>query len=106
LPICGWPSAANTRQLPDPLGAGRSPAGEKPRGSPFLATLGLMSVAEKLTARLPKIADRGDKTDVVSVVKLHGVITPQASAFSRGVLNVNTVERSEEHTSELQSREK
>ncbi|WP_028851625.1 S49 family peptidase [Thermocrispum municipale] len=51
-----------------------------------------MSVAEKLTARLPKIADRGDKTDVVSVVKLHGVITPQASPFSRGVLNVNTVE--------------
>ncbi|MGH3433016.1 MAG: S49 family peptidase [Thermocrispum sp.] len=51
-----------------------------------------MSVAEKLTSRLPKIADRGDKSDVVAVVKLHGVITPHASPFSRGTLNIASVE--------------
>lgn len=51
-----------------------------------------MSVAEKLTSRLPMIADRGDKTDIVAVVKLHGVITPHASPFSRGTLNVASVE--------------
>lgn len=51
-----------------------------------------MSVTDKLTARLPRIADRGDKTDIVAVVKLHGVITPHASPFARGTLNVASVE--------------
>ncbi|SDC77761.1 S49 family peptidase [Actinokineospora iranica] len=51
-----------------------------------------MSVAEKLAARLPKIADRGDRTPVVSVVKLHGVITPTPSPLARGAINTNTVE--------------
>ncbi len=51
-----------------------------------------MSVTDKLTSRLPMIPDRGDKTDVVSVVKLHGVITPHSTPFSRGTLNINTVE--------------
>lgn len=50
-----------------------------------------MSVTDKLTSRFPKIAERGDKTDVVSVVKLHGVITPTPTPFGR-VLNVNTLE--------------
>lgn len=49
-------------------------------------------MSEKLAARLPKIADRGDKTDVVAVVKLHGVITPHGSPLGRGVLNVTAVE--------------
>ncbi|MQA62676.1 MAG: S49 family peptidase [Actinophytocola sp.] len=51
-----------------------------------------MSVTEKLAARLPMIADRGDKTDVVAVVKLHGVITPHSTPFGRGTLNISAVE--------------
>lgn len=51
-----------------------------------------MSVTDKLAARLPMIADRGDKTDIVSVVKLHGVITPHANPFARGTLNTASVE--------------
>ncbi|MPY99946.1 MAG: S49 family peptidase [Actinophytocola sp.] len=51
-----------------------------------------MRVTEKLTSRLPMIPDRGDKSDIVSVVKLHGVITPHSTPFSRGTLNINTVE--------------
>ncbi|MPY80916.1 MAG: S49 family peptidase [Actinophytocola sp.] len=51
-----------------------------------------MSVTDKLTSRLPMIPDRGDKSDVVAVVKLHGVITPHSTPFSRGTLNINAVE--------------
>lgn len=48
---------------------------------------------DKLAARLPMLADhRKDKTDVVSVVKLHGVITPHSTPFARGVLNIASVE--------------
>lgn len=50
-----------------------------------------MNNAQKLVSRLPMISDR-DASEIVSVVKLHGVITPHASPFARGVLNVNTVE--------------
>lgn len=53
---------------------------------------GGMSVAERLTSRLPNFADRGDKTDTVAVVKLHGVITPHGSPFGRGILNTSSVE--------------
>lgn len=51
-----------------------------------------MSMPTKLVSRLPLVSDRGDKSDVVAAVKLHGVITPHASPISRGTLNVNTVE--------------
>jgi signal peptide peptidase SppA len=51
-----------------------------------------MSVTEKLAARLPRIADRGDRKPVVAVVKLHGVITPTPSPLGRGVINATTVE--------------
>jgi signal peptide peptidase SppA len=51
-----------------------------------------MSVTEKLTARLPRIGDRGTSKPVVAVVKLHGVITPTPSPLSRGTININTVE--------------
>jgi len=51
-----------------------------------------MSVTEKLTARLPRIGDRGSTKPVVAVVKLHGVITPTPSPLSRGTININTVE--------------
>lgn len=52
-----------------------------------------MSVTDKLTSKFPKIGDRGaDRTDVVSVVKLHGVITPQQTPFGRGTLNLASLE--------------
>jgi signal peptide peptidase SppA len=51
-----------------------------------------MSVTEKLASRLPRIGDRGDRTAVVAVVKLHGVITPTPSPLGRGTININTVE--------------
>jgi signal peptide peptidase SppA len=51
-----------------------------------------MSVTDKLTSRIPKIGDRGDRTDVVAVVKLHGVITPTPSPLARGSINLTAVE--------------
>jgi signal peptide peptidase SppA len=51
-----------------------------------------MSVTDKLTSRLPMIGDRGDRTDVVAVVKLHGVITPSPSPLARGSINLAAVE--------------
>ncbi|RZQ62125.1 S49 family peptidase [Amycolatopsis suaedae] len=52
-----------------------------------------MSVTDKLAARIPGIGDRGDRNkDVVAVVKLHGVITPQGSPLSRGTINLAAVE--------------
>jgi signal peptide peptidase SppA len=50
-----------------------------------------MSVTEKLTARLP--INRATAKPVVSVVKLHGVITPTPSPLSRGTININPVEQ-------------
>ncbi|MPZ80784.1 MAG: S49 family peptidase [Actinophytocola sp.] len=49
-----------------------------------------MSVTEKLAAKLPM--SRGGGGPVVSVVKLHGVITPTPSPLARGTININTVE--------------
>lgn len=49
------------------------------------------SVTEKLTSRLPGLGDRGDR-DVVAVVKLHGVITPNPSPLARGTINLAAVE--------------
>lgn len=51
-----------------------------------------MNVTDKLTSRIPKLAERGDRNDVVAVVKLHGVITPQASPVGRGTINLASVE--------------
>jgi signal peptide peptidase SppA len=52
-----------------------------------------MSVTDNLKSRFPVIGERGDRKDVVSVVKLHGVITPQASPLAaRGVINAATAE--------------
>ncbi|MBE1580970.1 S49 family peptidase [Amycolatopsis roodepoortensis] len=51
-----------------------------------------MSVADKLTSRLPMIGDRGERKDVVAVVKLHGVITPTPSPLARGTINLAAVE--------------
>jgi signal peptide peptidase SppA len=51
-----------------------------------------MSVTDLLTSRIPKIVDHRDRTDVVAVVKLHGVITPQQSPLGRGAINLSAVE--------------
>lgn len=45
-----------------------------------------------VSSRLPRIGDRGDRSDVVSVIKLHGVITPTPNPLARGVININAVE--------------
>lgn len=50
------------------------------------------SVTDLLTSRIPRIGDRGDRTDVVAVVKLHGVITPTPSPLARGSINLAAVE--------------
>jgi signal peptide peptidase SppA len=47
---------------------------------------------KSVTSRIPRIGDRGDRTDVVAVVRLHGVITPSASPLHRGVINLQSVE--------------
>jgi signal peptide peptidase SppA len=51
-----------------------------------------MTVTDKLTSRIPMIGDRGDRTDVVAVVKLHGVITPSPSPLARGAISLASVE--------------
>ncbi|HJQ46002.1 MAG TPA: S49 family peptidase [Amycolatopsis sp.] len=52
----------------------------------------LNDLTDKVTSRIPRIGDRGDRTDVVAVVKLHGVITPTPSPLSRGTINLAAVE--------------
>jgi signal peptide peptidase SppA len=51
-----------------------------------------MSVTDKLASRIPGLADRVERKDVVAVVKLHGVITPSPSPLARGAINLNAVE--------------
>ncbi|MDV6014541.1 S49 family peptidase [Haloechinothrix sp. LS1_15] len=51
-----------------------------------------MDVPEKVAARLSRIGGRGDRGEVVSVVKLHGVITPTPAPISRGAINIGAVE--------------
>jgi signal peptide peptidase SppA len=51
-----------------------------------------MKVTDKLTSRIPMISDRVDRSDVVAVVKLHGVITPSQSPLARGAINLAAVE--------------
>ncbi len=51
-----------------------------------------MSVTEKLASRIPVLADRVERKDVVAVVKLHGVITPSPSPLARGAINLSAVE--------------
>ncbi|NIH86153.1 S49 family peptidase [Amycolatopsis granulosa] len=52
----------------------------------------MTSVTDRLTSRIPRIGDRGDRKDVVAVVKLHGVITPTPSPLARGTINLAAVE--------------
>ncbi|GAA0611944.1 S49 family peptidase [Kutzneria viridogrisea] len=49
-------------------------------------------LTEKLVSRLPLIGDRVDKSPVVSVVRLHGVITPTPSPVNRGSISLNAVD--------------
>ncbi|NBH07771.1 S49 family peptidase [Amycolatopsis sp. SID8362] len=51
-----------------------------------------MSVTDKLASRIPVLADRVERKDVVAVVKLHGVITPSPSPLARGAINLSAVE--------------
>jgi len=52
----------------------------------------MTSLTDKVTSRIPRIGERGDRTDVVAVVKLHGVITPTPSPLARGTINLAAVE--------------
>ena len=47
---------------------------------------------KSVTSRIPRIGDRPDRTDIVAVVKLHGVITPTQSPLARGTINLAAVE--------------
>src|SRR3954465_8452082 len=51
-----------------------------------------MSVTDKLASRIPVLADRVERKDVVAVVKLHGVITPTPSPLARGTINLAALE--------------
>src|SRR3954463_1490751 len=51
-----------------------------------------MSVTDKLAARIPVLADRVERKDVVAVVRVHGVITPSPSPLARGAINLTAVE--------------
>ncbi|KAA9166796.1 S49 family peptidase [Amycolatopsis acidicola] len=52
----------------------------------------MTSLTDKVTSRIPRIGERGDRKDVVAVVKLHGVITPTPSPLARGTINLAAVE--------------
>ena len=49
-------------------------------------------LADRLAAKLPLIGDRVDRSPVVAVVRLHGVITPTPSPLGRGSISLNAVE--------------
>ena len=49
-------------------------------------------LADKLAGKLPLIGDRVDRSPVVAVVRLHGVITPTPSPVGRGTISLNSVE--------------
>ncbi|QWF80294.1 S49 family peptidase [Amycolatopsis sp. CA-230715] len=51
-----------------------------------------MGMTDKLASRIPALADRVDRSDVVAVVKLHGVITPTPSPLARGSINLASME--------------
>jgi signal peptide peptidase SppA len=52
-----------------------------------------MSVTEKLVSRLPRIGEKSERTPVVAVVRLHGVISPTPTPLAaRGVINTATTE--------------
>ncbi|AIJ20248.1 S49 family peptidase [Amycolatopsis methanolica] len=52
----------------------------------------MTSMTDRLSSRISRIGDRGDRKDVVAVVKLHGVITPTPSPLARGTINLAAVE--------------
>jgi signal peptide peptidase SppA len=49
-------------------------------------------LADKLAAKLPLLGDRVDRSPVVAVVRLHGLITPTPQPLGRGAINLNAVE--------------
>ena len=49
-------------------------------------------LADKLAAKLPLLGDRVDRSPVVAVVRLHGVITPTPQPLGRGAINLNADE--------------
>ncbi len=51
-----------------------------------------MNSTDRWTAKLPVVGDRMDHRPVVSVVRLHGVITPTPSPVGRGAINLSAVE--------------
>ncbi|MGW0519814.1 S49 family peptidase [Crossiella sp. NPDC003009] len=51
-----------------------------------------MNVAERLAKKLPMIGERVDRSPVVAVVRLHGVISPTPSPLARNTININTME--------------
>ncbi|GAA2815181.1 S49 family peptidase [Crossiella cryophila] len=51
-----------------------------------------MNVAERLAKKLPMISGSVDRSPVVAVVRLHGVISPTPSPLARNTININTME--------------
>jgi signal peptide peptidase SppA len=51
-----------------------------------------MSVTERLAARIPVLSGRVDRSPVVAVVRLHGVITPTPAPVNRGTISLHLVE--------------
>lgn len=50
-------------------------------------------ISDKLSSRLPgKLAERAERGPVVTVVKLHGVITPTPTPVSRATISMQTME--------------
>ncbi|MDT7701332.1 MAG: hypothetical protein QOJ30_3657 [Pseudonocardiales bacterium] len=67
-------------------------------------TLGAMvsSLQDRLTSRLPgRLGERSDKP-VVSMVRLHGVISPQAGPVPRAVINAQSTEKVLERAFEVE----
>lgn len=56
-----------------------------------MSTMDVLRIPDRLASRLPgRLGERSDRP-VVSIVRLHGVITPQAGPLARSVINaVNT----------------
>lgn len=53
----------------------------------------LNGLTDRLTSRLPgKLAERGDRRPVVTVLRLHGVITPMPAPVARPTINLHNLE--------------
>ncbi|MGH3436509.1 MAG: S49 family peptidase [Sciscionella sp.] len=51
-----------------------------------------MNVTERVVSKLPVISERVDRSPIVAVVRLHGVITATPSPLGRGAINIAGVE--------------